>query len=81
MPFEKAQDVFPMKVTPDWGKGALGALPGGYTSRASDIDRSAPSWLRQVTLTSVVGRSTIRASAPCLVISVAARSPGTSPSI
>jgi len=27
MPFEKAQDVFPMKVTPDWGKGlwALGS--------------------------------------------------------
>jgi len=24
MPFEKAQDVFPMKVTPKWGKGALG---------------------------------------------------------
>src|SRR5262252_9260661 len=25
MPFEKAQDVFPIKVTPTWGKGALGA--------------------------------------------------------
>jgi hypothetical protein len=24
IPFEKAQDVFPMKVTPNWGKGALG---------------------------------------------------------
>src|SRR5215813_5472356 len=44
MPFEKAQDVFPMKVTPDWGKGALGAWrsqgwstgkPGGATIRTS----------------------------------------------
>jgi len=25
MPFEKAHDVFPMKVTPKWGKVALGA--------------------------------------------------------
>jgi hypothetical protein len=24
MPFEKAQDAFPMQVTPTWGKGALG---------------------------------------------------------
>ena len=24
MPFEKAQDVFPIEVTPTWGKGALG---------------------------------------------------------
>jgi len=24
MPFEKAQDVFPIKVTPTWGEGALG---------------------------------------------------------
>jgi hypothetical protein len=25
MPFEKTHDVFPMRVTPDWGKGTLGA--------------------------------------------------------
>jgi len=25
MPLEKADDVFPMKVTPKWGKVALGA--------------------------------------------------------
>ena len=24
MPFEKAQDVFPIEVTTTWGKGALG---------------------------------------------------------
>jgi hypothetical protein len=24
MPFEKAQDAFPMQVMPNWGKGALG---------------------------------------------------------
>ena len=44
MPFEKAQDVFPMKVMPTWGEGALGAWrsqgwstgqPGGATIRTS----------------------------------------------
>jgi hypothetical protein len=32
MPFEKAQDVFPMKVTPDWGKGV--PKPGGDPTSA-----------------------------------------------
>ena len=37
MLFEKAQDVFPMKVTPDWGKG-LWALGGHRVGQLGNRD-------------------------------------------
>ena len=50
MPFEKTHDVFPMKVTLDWGKGALGA----WRSQGRSTEQSGGATIR----TSLQGKPT-----------------------